>query len=488
MADKRKREASAETDTAKGRKFHSYTLEFKLEAVNHVKMGNSKEATARKFGVAPKRIREWCKQEDKLHSQSDHSSQGKRKRLEGGGRRPLSETLETELYAWIELQRFKRLRVTRKKVKREALSIFSQNNGYAEDANKDFVASDGWLRNFFRRHQITLRRKTTVSQKVPDVLAPKLLSYFLYVRSLRLKKQYSLDQIIAMDETPVWLDMPGETTVDFVGNKSIPLKSTGHEKMRVTVVLSAKANGTKLPPFIVFKGKRYNKELDKIPGIVCAFSENGWMNENLTHTWLNKVYGTLCFSRRLLVWDAYKCHIQDSTKRLLSKLKTDVAVIPGGCTGLVQAPDVCWNKPFKSHYARLYEDWMCEDQHSYTKGGNVKPATKFQLASWVKAAWDQIPTELIKKSFIVCGISNALDNSEDERINVLKPDGILQSSREDVLNKLKKVTEAQGNMNNISNPPTSEEDEDANSENELAVEYDDDFDDEDDVPLSECLV
>ena len=195
-----------------------------------------------------------------------------------------------------------------------------------------------------------------------------------------------------------------------------------------------------------------------------------------------------CFSRRLLVWDAYKCHIQDSTKRLLTKLKTDVAVIPGGCTGLVHAPDVCWNKPFKSHYARLYEDWMCEDQHSYTKGGNVKPATKFQLASWVKAARDQIPTELIKKSFIVCGISNALDNSKDERINVLKPDGILQSSREDVLNKLKKVTEAQGNMNNISNPPTSEEDEDANSENKLAVEYDDDFHNEDDVPLSECLV
>ena len=106
----------------------------------------------------------------------------------------------------------------------------------------------------------------------------------------------------------------------------------------------------------------------------------------------------------------------------------------------------------------------------------------------MKAAWDQIPTELIKKSFFVCGISNALDNFEDERINVLKPDGILQSSREDVLNKLKKVTEAQGNMDNIFNPPTSEEDEDANAENELAVEDDADFDNEYDIPLSECLV
>ena len=35
----RKREASPETDTAKRRKFHSYTVESKLEAINHVKMG-----------------------------------------------------------------------------------------------------------------------------------------------------------------------------------------------------------------------------------------------------------------------------------------------------------------------------------------------------------------------------------------------------------------------------------------------------------------
>ena len=50
------------------------------------------------------------------------------------------------------------------------------------------------------------------------------------------------------------------------------------------------------------------------------------------------------------------------------------------------------------------------------------------------------------------------------------------------------MIEAQGNMDNISNPPTSDEDEDANAKNELAVEDADDFDDGDDVSLSECLV
>ena len=312
MADdrRRKRDLSPVDDDNKRRKLHSYTLEFKLNAISEVKKGKSKEATARKFGVAPKRIREWYKQEEKLKAMASHSSQSQRKRLDGGGRRPLLDTLEERVYEWIESMRSRRLRVTRKMVKREALKIFSNEGGQDYDSNPEFVASNGWLRNFFNRHRITLRQKTTVCQKLPDVLAPKVSSYLLYVRSKRLKLNLTLQNMGAMDETPIWLDMGADSTVDFVGNKSVPIKTTGHEKSRVTVVLAAKANGSKLPPFIVFKGKRVDKGLEKVTGVVCAYSKNGWMNENLTHTWLNKVWGSLAFSRRLLCWDAYRCHIR----------------------------------------------------------------------------------------------------------------------------------------------------------------------------------
>ena len=74
-----------------------------------------------------------------------------------------------------------------------------------------------------------------------------------------------------MDETACWMDMPSEeTTVTFSGSRSVPLKTTGNDKHHFTVVLSAKANGTKFKPFIVFKGKgtRLIRELGKIPGIV----------------------------------------------------------------------------------------------------------------------------------------------------------------------------------------------------------------------------
>ena len=56
-----------------------------------------------------------------------------------------------------------------------------------------------------------------------------------------------------MDETAVWFDMVSPTTIDARGTKSVSLKTTGHEKSHLTVVLAAKADGTKLKPYIVFK-------------------------------------------------------------------------------------------------------------------------------------------------------------------------------------------------------------------------------------------
>ena len=44
-----------------------------------------------------------------------------------------------------------------------------------------------------------------------------------------------------MDVT-IWCDIISETTFDPTGEKTIPQKSTGHEKTRVSVCLAAKAD------------------------------------------------------------------------------------------------------------------------------------------------------------------------------------------------------------------------------------------------------
>ena len=81
-------------------------------------------------------------------------------------------------------------------------------------------------------------------------------SFLSYVIKLRKRKQYNIKDICNMDETPVWMDMPGDSTIDYVGNRTITMGSTGNEKSRITVCLAAMADGTKLPPFVLIKGVR----------------------------------------------------------------------------------------------------------------------------------------------------------------------------------------------------------------------------------------
>ena len=111
-----------------------------------------------------------------------------------------------------------------------------------------------------KRNNLSLRRKTSVAQKDPDLLISKIVSYILRVRRLRMKYSYQPSDIIAFDETPVWADMVSDTTVDVVGKKTVSMKTTGHEKCRVTAGLAAKSDGTKLKPIIVFKGAKHEVE------------------------------------------------------------------------------------------------------------------------------------------------------------------------------------------------------------------------------------
>ena len=71
-----------------------------------------------------------------------------------------------------------------------------------------------------------------------------------------MKTNFSPDCIIAMDETAVWSDMVGNVTVDITRTNDVPLKSTGNEKVKVRVCLTAKADGAKLKPFIIFQDSK----------------------------------------------------------------------------------------------------------------------------------------------------------------------------------------------------------------------------------------
>ena len=168
--------------------------------------------------------------------------------------------------------------------------------------------------------------------------------------------------VLNMDETPVWFEMPGKSTLAERGEKEVRVATTGHEKERITVTLAAYADGTKLPPLVHLPGVRPLPKNEVPNGVVvfmCGSGKKSWANEESINFWLKRIWWLNNQKRRFLVWDAFRAHIAPSIKESVRmKYNSDLCVIPGGCTSKLQPADVSWNKPFKSHLSEMYDEWL----------------------------------------------------------------------------------------------------------------------------------
>ena len=81
-----------------------------------------------------------------------------------------------------------------------------------------------------------------------------------------------------MNETPMWFELPATRTLEFTGNKTVPVLSCGADKQSFTVALTVKANGEKLPPKVIFKGVRQLK-ISVPPRMQVSIHKKGWMDE-----------------------------------------------------------------------------------------------------------------------------------------------------------------------------------------------------------------
>ena len=70
----------------------------------------------------------------------------------------------------------------------------------------------------------------------------KIANFVKFCEKQRNTFDFALGNIVNMDLTPIWADMPGKTTVDQRGLTTVPIRSTGHEKQRMTVCLAIKAD------------------------------------------------------------------------------------------------------------------------------------------------------------------------------------------------------------------------------------------------------
>ena len=393
-----------------GTKRQSYTVSDKLRIINYAEQHGNR-AAEREFGISESNVRLWRKSKENLEKMP-------RLKRANRGKKAAWPELEIDLLEWITEKRNNGLAILPSMVRLKALQMAKQDK-YRIPAGQ-FKAGNHWCQCFMKRHGLSLRQKTTLAQRLPDDYEEKIVRFHRFIIDRRKEHNYPLHVIANMDETPLTFDMPPNRTIHNTGEKTIKIRTTGNEKNRVTVVLACAGDGSKLRPMAIFKRKTLPKVANK-HGVVIAAQEKGWMDAEIMKVWIEKVWrarrGGLGRRRSLLVLDAFEAHVTDSVKTAIARENTNLAVIPGGLTSILQPLDVSLNKPFKDNVRRRWMEWMAEGIHEFTAGGRQKKPSEELILSWIAGAWSEIPEEMIEASFLKCGITNSLDGSEDHLIH-----------------------------------------------------------------------
>ena len=223
---------------------------------------------------------------------------------------------------------------------------------------------------------------------------------------------------------------------------------SGKEKERFTLCLAVIADGKKVPLRIIYKGTPFippdkpgkgkstqprknsiaweilpaNRSAKGYPagGMSFGVQEKSWCDLRECNIWIKDSWklrpnnGSIIKQRPcILVLDDFKCHKDEIfIAELKRQANTIVILIPGGLTPLLQPLDRMLNKQMKRLLRGIYTRHQASAQAD-PKTGKLKPPGRGLVAKWCKEAWASITPETVKTCFKICGLTLALDGSED---------------------------------------------------------------------------
>ena len=157
------------------------------------------------------------------------------------------------------------------------------------------------------------------------------------------------------------------------------------------------------------------------------FQPKAWCDESIMKQWVCDEWGNVFTnplstgsSGKILVADVHTAQQTDAVKRLLVNKKTVLVNVPPGCTSCVQPLDVSVNKPFKNRVREQFEKHLDENLDRYVERKLTASERRVLTTKWVGNAWEKLSEnkDMIIRSFVKCGITNNLDGSEDDQVNI----------------------------------------------------------------------
>ena len=301
----------------------------------------------------------------------------------------------------------------------EWLHCHPQHDYHQDKGNGCWIA-DNWVRGFqLLMYEVPLTEEscssteTKIAQKLTEDLYQTITNFHGFIIKRRRKENYELVLIRNMDKF-------------LFGLTCYLLELWIRWKLSWSTQLVMR-NCSSLSPLHVWQTEQSwspwwtSKTLPREnfpPGVLVHCHVKVWMDEAGVKLWVEKVWQSWSISllrkKGLLVWVSFQGHLANSVKRAVCQTNTNIAVIPGGLTSILQPLDISLNKPFKYRLWKQWNNWMIEGQKSSNPAGNMRAASLLTVCLWVLDAWRSLPAEVVAWSFEKHSISKFKDGTEDK--------------------------------------------------------------------------
>ncbi|RHY83178.1 hypothetical protein DYB35_008734 [Aphanomyces astaci] len=216
---------------------------------------------------------------------------------------------------------------------------------------------------------------------------------------------FDADAVYNVDETGFHYDMPPRYIWSIRGGDA-KVSSGEKHSLRMTVALTVRADGTKMPLLFVVRGQPGGQiatnELPTYPaGHVYAVQPKAWMDNDVWLQYLRDLLLPCIEAPSVILVDNFESHVSDESYDIVQdELSSLLVPMPPNATSVCQPLDVGVMAPFKR---LLRDEWLAEEIIDGDDGHEFdSPCAAQKRLAMIKraiSAWEKVSEDVIRQSF-----------------------------------------------------------------------------------------